>query len=44
MAAVKSVEDGAIALHGVGVGETTLTVRTMNNRLTATLTVRVAAA
>ena len=44
VAAVHSVEDGQIVLRGVSAGETTLTVRTMNNRLTATLTLRVAAA
>ena len=44
VAVVTSVEDGVIALRGVGAGETALIVRTMNNRLTATLTIRVAAA
>ena len=44
VAAVKSVEDCQIVLRGVSAGETTLTVRTMNNRLTAALTIRVAAA
>ena len=42
VATVLSVEDGVIALRGMNAGETRLIVRTMNNRLTAALTVRVA--
>ena len=43
VAEVASVEDERITLRGVGAGETQLTLRSMNNRLTASLTVRVTA-
>ena len=44
VATVASVEDGTITLRGVGAGETTLAIRSMNNRLVANLAVRVVAA
>ena len=43
VAEIAEVEDGAIAIRGVGAGATTLTIRTMNNRLTASLAVNVTA-
>ena len=44
VATVASVEDGTITLRGVGAGEATLAIRSMNNRLVANLAVRVVAA
>jgi len=43
VAEVVSVEDGAIVIRGVSPGETTLTLRSMNNGLTASLAVGVTA-
>ena len=43
IAELSEVEDGAITIRGVGAGSTSLTIRTMNNRLTAELAVSVTA-
>ena len=43
VAEVSAIEDGALTLRGVGIGETELNLRSMNNRLTANLAVRVTA-